>query len=77
MSGVGERVTDLAFNKVANTGFGHDGNGDCRHDVFDHGGIGHASNATFDSDIGRDSLEGHDGCRTGFFSNAGLYTLLD
>lgn len=64
----------LAFDKVADTGFGHDWDGDCGHDFFDHGWIRHTSNATFDSDIGGDSLEGHDGCGTGFFSDAGLYT---
>lgn len=71
----GKRGTNLAFDKVADTSFGHDRDGDCGHDIFDHGGIGHASNTTFDSDIGGDSLEGHDGCCTGFFSDAGLYSI--
>lgn len=32
----------LAFDKVANSGFCHDGNGDGVHDFFDHLGVAHA-----------------------------------
>ena len=65
-------VTHLALNKVANTRLGHHGDSHGLHDLLDHAGIGHASHAALDTDVGRDPLEGHDGGGTGFFGDAGL-----
>lgn len=65
-------VTYLAFNEVSDTGLGHDGNGHGFHDLLDHAGVGHARDATLNTDISGDTLEGHDGGGTGFFGNAGL-----
>jgi hypothetical protein len=64
--------TYLAFHEVPNAGFSHDGDGHCLHDLLDHGGVGHARDATLDADIGGDTLEGHDGSSTSFFGDAGL-----
>jgi hypothetical protein len=57
---------------VANTGLGHDRDGDSFHDFLDHCWIRHASHATLHPDIGRDALEGHDGRSTSFFGDTGL-----
>lgn len=58
---------------MSNTGLGHDGDGDGLHDILDHAGVRHARHATLGSDVGGDSLEGHDGGSTGFFSDPGLH----
>ena len=58
----------LAFDEVPYSGLGHDGDGDSVHDFFDHFGVGHACYAALGSNVGRDTLEGHDGAGTGFFS---------
>lgn len=63
----------LALDEMANTGLGHDGDGNGTHDLLDHTGVGHASHATVRSDIGGHPLERHDGGGTGFLSNAGLF----
>lgn len=65
-------ITYLALNEVADTGLGHDGDGNCLHDLLDHAGVRHARNATLDANIGGDTLESHDGGGTGFFGDAGL-----
>lgn len=57
---------------MTDTGLGHDGNSDSLHDLLDHAGVGHAGNTTLDTDIGGDTLEGHDGSGTGLLSNASL-----
>lgn len=64
--------TYLALNEVADTGLGHDGDSNGLHDLLDHAGVRHAGNATLDTDIGGDTLEGHDGGGTGLLSNASL-----
>jgi hypothetical protein len=58
---------------VSNAGFGHDGDGDCVHDLLDHRRIGHARNAALDANVGGDSFQGHDGGSAGLFGNAGLH----
>lgn len=67
-----EIETYLALNKVADTGLGHDGDSNSLHDLLDHAGVRHAGNATLDTDIGGDTLEGHDGGGTSLLSNASL-----
>lgn len=57
------RGTYLAFDKVANSCLGHDGNRDCVHNLFDHLGVAHACYAALSPDVGRDALKGHD-CRS-------------
>lgn len=66
------KITYLAFNKMSDTGLGHDGNGYGFHDLFDHTRVRHARDATFNANISGDTLEGHDGSGTGFFGDAGL-----
>lgn len=66
------RSAYLAFDKVSNTGLGHDGNGHGLHNLLDHAGVRHAGDTTLGADIGGDTLEGHDCGRTGFFSNTSL-----
>jgi hypothetical protein len=58
---------------VADTGLGHDGDGDCGHDVLDHPWVGHAGNAALDADIGGDTLQRHDGAGSGLLGDAGLW----
>lgn len=67
-----ESLEDLALNKVADAGLGHDGNGDGGLDLLDDSRVRHAGNAAVLSDIGGDTLEGHDGASTGFLSDTGL-----
>lgn len=67
-----QRLEDLALDKVADTGLGHDGDGDGLLDLLDHGRVGHARNAAVLANVGGDSLEGHDGAGSSFFGNAGL-----
>jgi hypothetical protein len=64
--------TYLALNEVADTGLGHDGDSNGLHDLLDHAGVRHTGDATLDTDIGGDTLEGHDGGGTGLLSNASL-----
>jgi hypothetical protein len=70
------QLTYLAFDKVTNTGLGHDGDGHCLHDLLDHGGVGHARDATLNADIGGYTLESHDSGGTSFFSDASLSLLV-
>lgn len=65
-------LEDLALDKVADTGLGHDGDGDGFLDLFDHGRVGHARNAAVLANVSGDSLEGHDGAGSSFFGDAGL-----
>jgi hypothetical protein len=53
--------TYLAFDEMANSRLGHDGDGDRVHDLLDHLGVAHAGYATLGSNVGGDALEGHDG----------------
>lgn len=69
-------ATYLAFDEVTNTGLGHDGDGDGLHDVLDHAGVRHTRHATLGSDIGGNTLEGHDGGSTGLLSNASLHRIV-
>lgn len=62
----------LALNKVSDSGFGHDGDGDCGHDLLDHLRVRHAGYAALDADIGGHALERHDGAGAGLLSDAGL-----
>lgn len=58
---------------MSNPGLGHDWNGDSIHDLLDQSRVRHAGNTSLGSDIGGDSLEGHDGHSTGFFCYASLH----
>jgi hypothetical protein len=69
---MGRILTYLAFNEVSDASLSHDGDGHGFHDLLDHAGVGHARDATLNADISGDTLEGHYGGGTGFFSNAGL-----
>jgi hypothetical protein len=51
----------LAFDKVADSGLRHDGDGDGVHDLLYHLWVRHAGYAALDSYVGGDALEGHDG----------------
>ena len=57
---------------MADSRLGHDGDGDGVHDVSDHLGVAHAGHAALGADVGRHTLEGHDGRRAGFFCYACL-----
>lgn len=51
-------IEDLAFDKVADTGLGHDGDGDGGLDSFDHSWVGHARDTALYTNVGGDTLEG-------------------
>ena len=50
------RETYLAFNKMTNSGFCHDGDRDSGHDLFDHFWIGHAGYTALGPDVRWDAL---------------------
>lgn len=52
---------DLVLDKMADAGFGHDGDGDGTIDFLDELGVGHSSDAAPGSDVGGDTLKSHDG----------------
>ena len=70
-------LEDLRLDEVADTGLGHDGDGNGVLDLEDHGRVGHAGDTTVAADIGRDALEGHDGDGTGGLGNLGLLDVHD
>ena len=72
-----ERLKDLGFDEVTNTGLGHDRNGHGLLDTDDHFGIAHASHAAIHPNVCRDSFERHDGGCTGVFSNLSLFRIDD
>ena len=53
-------------------GFSHNWNCDGSHDLLDHARVRHAGNTTLGSNIGWDTLKGHNGRSTGLFSNSCL-----
>lgn len=67
-----EGLEDLAFDKVADTGLGHDGDGDGVLNFPDHGRIRHAGDTAVLTDICGDTLQGHDGAGAGLLGDAGL-----
>lgn len=64
--------TYLALNKVTNAGLSHDGDGDRRHDLLDHLGIGHSRHASLYTDICWDTLESHDCTSSGLLCDSCL-----
>ena len=70
-------LQDLAFDKVPDARFGHDGDGDGLHDLLDELRVGHAGDAALGADVGGDALEGHDGAGAGFFGDARLVCVDD
>ena len=57
----------LAFDEVSYSCFGHDGDRDGFHDLFDHLWVGHTGYTALGSNVCGDTLEGHDGAGAGFF----------
>ena len=70
-------LEDLRLDEVADTGLGHDGDGDGVLDLEDHGWVGHAGDAAVATDVGGDALEGHDGDGTGGLGDLGLLDVHD
>merc|ERR1719343_1289306 len=50
---------DLGFNEVTNACLSHNWNGDCILDFLDQSGIGHSSDPTIATDIGRNTFQRH------------------
>src|SRR5271168_1919876 len=67
-----EGFEHLRLGKMADADFGHHGNGYRGHDFADDLGGGHAGDAAFLANVGRDALERHDGARSGLLCNLGL-----
>ncbi|CUQ97483.1 hypothetical protein BN1843_28140 [Escherichia coli] len=64
---------DLGLNEMTNTGLSHDGDSNRLLNFLDELWITHSGHTALSSDIGRDSLESHDGAGSRFFSDAGLF----
>ncbi len=62
----------LRFGEMADTAFGHNGNGDGLHDLLDQLRRAHAGDAPGGADIGWDALQRHDGDRARVFGHFGL-----
>ncbi|KAL8140959.1 LOW QUALITY PROTEIN: hypothetical protein V2J09_006980 [Rumex salicifolius] len=65
-------LKDLRLDKVTNTSFRHDRNSDRLLNLLDELGVRHASNAALSADVGRDTLESHDGASAGLLSDTSL-----
>ena len=65
--------TDLAFDKVADAGLGHDGDRHGLLDLLDQGRVRHARHAALGADVGGHALERHDGAGAGLFCYSRLY----
>jgi hypothetical protein len=63
----------LALDEVADTGLGHDGNGDSGHDLLDHLGIGHPRNSSLGADVCWHTLQCHHGAGAGLLSYSCLW----
>ena len=67
-----EGLQNLCLNKVADTGFGHNRNGDGIDNALDHVRVGHTRHATLCANIGGDTLQRHHGSCAGILSDLGL-----
>src|SRR5208283_269401 len=67
-----EGLENFGFGEVADAHLGHHGDGDGVHDFADDLDRGHAGDAAFLADVGRNTFEGHDGAGAGLFGDAGL-----
>ena len=67
-----EALEHLGLHEVADAGLGHDRDGDGLDDAGDEVGVAHAGNAALGSNVGGDSLEGHDGDGSRVLGDAGL-----
>ena len=67
-----EALEDLGLHEVADTGLGHDRDGDRLDDAGDEVGVAHAGDAALGSDVGGDALERHDGDGSCVLGDTGL-----
>ena len=67
-----ERLQDLGLDEVTDARLGHDRDGDRGLDALDHLGVAHAGHATVAADVGRHTLERHDGAGAGVLGDLGL-----
>ena len=65
-------LKNLRFDKMTDTALGHHGNGNSLFDALDHRRVTHTRNAARGTNIGRNTLQGHDGTGAGAFGNFGL-----
>ena len=70
-------LEDLGLDEVADAGLGHDGDGDGPLDVLDELRVAHAGHAALGTDVGGDTLKGHDRAGTGLLRDAGLFRVDD
>ena len=62
----------LCFHKMSDTTFGHNRNGNCILDPFDHFRITHSGNTTCRTDVCRDTLQRHNRTGTGSLCDLSL-----
>ena len=67
----------LCFHKMSDTAFGHNRNGNCVLDPFDHFRVTHSGNTACCTDIGRNTLQGHNRTGTGSLGNFCLLRCCD
>ncbi|KAF5930813.1 hypothetical protein HYC85_031686 [Camellia sinensis] len=71
------RLEDLSLDEVADSGLGHDRDGDGLLDLLDELGVAHAGDAALGTDVGRDAFQGHDGAGAGLLRDASLVSVDD
>src|SRR4029079_7021283 len=67
-----ERLQDLRFDEMADARLGHDGDRDDLLDLLDLRGVRHAGDTAVSADVGRHTLEGHDGAGAGILGDLRL-----
>ena len=67
-----QRFEDPSLHEVADARLGHHRDGNGVHDLADDADRGHARDAAFFADVGRNALQRHDGGGAGLFGDLGL-----
>ena len=72
-----ELLQGLRLRKVADAALGHDRDGGRGHNLADNGDGGHTGNAALGADLGRHTLQRHDGDSARFLGDLGLMGIGD
>ena len=72
-----ERLENLRFGEVADSGLGHHRDGADLLDALDHLRVGHAADAAFLADVRGHAFERHDGHGAGIFGDTSLFGVDD
>jgi len=72
-----EGLQDLRLDEVTDAALGHDRDGHRSDDAFNHVRVRHAGDATLGANVRGDTLECHDGNRSGILGDLGLLGIDD